>query len=81
MVRKVHRVQRFSRDVVDGAPAAAAIYLQALYKSPRPRRAPPPGRPEGGGPDLRWRRAAQSWVLNRPCRALNISRENCAWLM
>src|SRR6516164_7096080 len=75
MVRKVHRVQRFSRDVVDGAPAAAAIYLQALYKSPPPAaRAAAGAARGGGGPDLRWRRAAQSWVLNRPCRALNISR-------
>jgi hypothetical protein len=31
MVRKVDPVQRFSPDVVDGAPAAAAIgYLSAL---------------------------------------------------
>src|SRR6516165_11414955 len=48
MVRKVHRVQRFSRDVVDGAPAAAAIYLQALYKSPPPAARAAAGAARGG---------------------------------
>src|SRR5262249_12867167 len=84
MVRKVRPVQRFSRDVVDGAPAAmAAAYLSAVAiqigATPTARAAA--GAARGRGPDLRWRRAAQSRMLKRPCCAPDISRENCAWLM
>ena len=82
MVRKVDPAQRFSPDVVDAAPAARKpypIYLEFIGKSARSEHAPgPPGRP---GKDQRCDGTAQSWRLKRPCRAPDISRENCAWLM
>jgi hypothetical protein len=82
MVRKVHPVQRFSRDVVDGAPATASVgYLFGVTRqigAAWARTETAVGRP---GKDQSRDRAAQSWTLNRPCRAPDISRVNCAWLM
>ena len=78
MVRNVRPVQRFSPDVVDGAPATASVaYLPGIYGKIGAYR----DRPLGGQEGTRAATGVQSWTLKRPCRAPAISRENCAWLM
>jgi len=49
MVRKVDPVQRFSPDVVDGAPAAASLaYLLGIYRQIGATRGAHRDRPSGG---------------------------------
>jgi len=82
MVRKVDPVQRFSPDVVDGVPATASVaYLVGIYRQIRATRSRTGTARWVVRKDPSRDGAAQSWMLKRPCRAPDISRENCAWLM
>jgi hypothetical protein len=82
MVRKIDPVQRFSSNVVDGAPATVSVaYLLGIYRQIGATGAPRGFTHRAAGKELSCDGAAQSRTLKRPCRAPDISRENCAWLM